>query len=197
VTELLGEDNPAIGLTRAEVTEEGYTEQQIREAVSAIEKREMRSMILNENRRIDGRGLDEVRDIWMEVGYLPRVHGSAIFTRGETQVLASVTLGTSKDVQMIDQIFVQGDKRFFLHYEFPPFCPGEIRFLRGPGRREIGHGYLAERALAAMLPGESSFPYTIRVNADVLESNGSSSMASVCAGSLALMDAGVPVKKHV
>ncbi len=197
VTELLGEDNPAIGLTRAEVTEEGYTEQQIREAVSAIEKREMRSMILNENRRIDGRGLDEVRDIWTEVGYLPRVHGSAIFTRGETQVLASVTLGTGKDVQAVDQIFDTEDKRFYLHYNFPPFSTGEAKFLRGASRREIGHGMLAERALQVVLPSPEEFPYTIRINADVLESNGSSSMASVCSGSMALMDAGVPIRKAV
>jgi polyribonucleotide nucleotidyltransferase len=197
VAALLGTTDAEGNQVLAEATPEGWTADQIRKAVSQVTREVMRQMILREGRRIDGRSLDEIRPIWMEVGYLPRVHGSAIFTRGETQVLASVTLGTSKDVQMIDQIFVQGDKRFFLHYEFPPFCTGEIRFLRGPGRREIGHGYLAERALAAMLPDESSFPYTIRVNADVLESNGSSSMASVCAGSLALMDAGVPVKKHV
>lgn len=197
VNEMLGEDNPEMGLVRAEATEEGYTEAQIREAVSVIEKREMRNMILDEHRRLDGRRLDEVRDIWTEIGYLPRVHGSAIFTRGETQVLASVTLGTGKDVQAVDQIFDTEDKRFYLHYNFPPFCTGEAKFLRGASRREIGHGMLAERALQDMLPPEDEFPYTIRVNADVLESNGSSSMASVCSGSMALMDAGVPIAKPV
>ena len=144
-----------------------------------------------------GRGLDEVRDLWMEVGYLPRVHGSAIFTRGETQVLGSVTLGTSKDVQAVDEVFDEEDKSFYLHYRFPPFSVGEAGFLRGPKRREIGHGILAERALRPVIPSQDQFPYTIRVNAEVLESNGSSSMASVCAGSLALMDAGVPIKKPV
>ncbi len=197
VTELLGEDNPELGQVRAEATEEGYTEAQIRQAVAAIEKQEMREMILDEKKRLDGRGLDEIRDIWTEVGYLPRVHGSAIFTRGETQVLASVTLGTGRDVQAVDQIFDDEDKRFFLHYLFPPFSVGEARFLRGASRREIGHGMLAERALSPSLPAYESFPYTIRLNADVLESNGSSSMASVCSGSLALMDAGVPLKMPV
>ena len=197
VNEMLGEDNPEMGQVRSEATEEGYTEKQIREAVGYVEKQELRGMILDENRRLDGRGLDEVRDIWTEVGYLPRVHGSSIFTRGETQVLASVTLGSGRDVQAVDQIFDTEDKRFFLHYMFPPFSVGEARFLRGASRREIGHGMLAERALAAVLPDHDSFPYTIRLNADVLESNGSSSMASVCSGSLALMDAGVPIKKPV
>lgn len=197
VTELLGENNPELGRIRAEATEEGYNEAHIRQAVAAVEKQEMREMILNENKRVDGRGLDDVRDIWAEVGYLPRVHGSAIFTRGETQVLASVTLGTGRDAQAVDQIFDDEDKRFFLHYLFPPFSVGEAKFLRGASRREIGHGMLAERALASSLPDHESFPYTIRLNADVLESNGSSSMASVCSGSLALMDAGVPLKKPV
>lgn len=197
VVELLGEDNPELGRVRAETTEEGYNEAQIRQAVAAVEKKEMREMILSENKRLDGRGLDEIRDIWTEVSYLPRVHGSAIFTRGETQVLASVTLGTGRDVQAVDQIFDDEDKRFFLHYLFPPFSVGEARFLRGASRREIGHGMLAERALASVLPEYESFPYTIRLNADVLESNGSSSMASVCSGSLALMDAGVPLKKPI
>ena len=197
VNELLGEDNPELGQTRSETTEEGYTEKEIRQAVGVIEKQEMREMILDEKTRLDGRGLDDVRDIWAEVGYLPRVHGSAIFTRGETQVLASVTLGTGRDVQAVDQIFDTEDKRFYLHYLFPPFSVGEARFLRGASRREIGHGMLAERALSASLPAHDDFPYTIRLNADVLESNGSSSMASVCSGSLALMDAGVPLKKPV
>ena len=169
----------------------------IGQAAGIVSKELMREMVLSEGRRIDGRGPTEVRPIWCETGYLPRVHGSAIFTRGETQVMASVTLGTARDVQAIDQVFSQEDKRFFLHYAFPPYCTGEVKFLRGASRREIGHGMLAERALESMVPDEDEFPYTIRVNADVLESNGSSSMASVCSGSLALMDAGVPMKKAV
>ena len=188
--ELLGEDG-------AEATPEGFTESHIREAARAIERQAMRSMILDESRRIDGRALDEVRDISTATGYLPRVHGSAIFTRGETQVLASVTLGTGRDVQAVDQIFSTEDKRFYLHYTFPPFCTGEAKFIRGVSRRETGHGMLAERALQHMLPDLEEFPYTIRINADVLESNGSSSMASVCSGSMALMDAGVPVSRPV
>ncbi len=181
----------------ADVTPEGYTQEQVKEAFAIVEKKKMREMILGEGRRIDGRGLKDIRPIWAEVGYLPRVHGSAIFTRGETQALASVTLGTSKDVQTIDQIFAQEDKRFYLHYNFPPFSTGEIKPIRGPGRREIGHGYLAERAIAPMLPSPDEFPYTIRVISDILESNGSSSMATVCAGTLGLMDAGVPIRKPV
>ena len=197
VEQLLGRDDPETGETRAETTEEGYTSRDIKDAASVVEKQVMREMILAEGRRIDGRGLREVRPIWSEVGYLPRVHGSAIFTRGETQVLASVTLGTTRDVQPVDQVFDQEDRRFFLHYEFPPFSTGEAKFLRGASRREIGHGYLAERALSGMMPDRESFPYTVRINADVLESNGSSSMASVCSGCLALLDAGVPLKKSV
>ena len=188
VKEMLGEESE---------TAEGYTAGEIREAVGKVESSAMRDMILRDKRRLDGRGFEDIRELWMEVGYLPRVHGSAVFTRGETQVLGSVTLGSSKDVQPVDQIFDREDKRFFLHYRFPPFSVGEARFLRGPKRREIGHGMLAERALQPVLPGEDAFPYTIRVNAEVLESNGSSSMASVCAGSLALMDAGVPIEKPV
>ncbi|NNF57316.1 MAG: polyribonucleotide nucleotidyltransferase, partial [Rhodothermaceae bacterium] len=179
------------------VTGEAYERGDYKEAFKAAESEVMRDMILSEGRRLDGRRTDEVRDIWSEVSYLPRVHGSAVFTRGETQVLAQVTLGTGRDVQGVDQVFDTEDKRFYLHYNFPPFSVGEARFLRGPGRREIGHGYLAERALKPMLPSEDEFPYVIRLIADVLESNGSSSMASVCGGSLALMDAGVPVEKPV
>ncbi len=178
-------------------TPEGYTAGDIRDAVGEVEKAEMRKMIVEDDRRIDGRRLDEVRDLWMEVGYLPRVHGSAIFTRGETQVLGSVTLGTSKDVQAVDEVFDEEDKSFYLHYRFPPFSVGEASFLRGPKRREIGHGILAERALRPVIPDQEQFPYTIRINADVMESNGSSSMASVCAGSLGLLDAGVPIEKPV
>ena len=166
-------------------------------AASTVEKDIMREMVLADGRRIDGRDPKDVRPIWCMASYLPRVHGSAIFTRGETQVLASVTLGTTRDVQAVDQVFNQEDKRFFLHYEFPPFSTGEAKFLRGASRREVGHGFLAERALAGMLPDAEEFPYTVRINADVLESNGSSSMASVCSGSLALMDAGVPLRKSV
>ena len=180
-------------------SEEGepYAPADIGAAFSSVEKEIMREMVLAERRRIDGRDPREVRDVWCETGYLPRVHGSAIFTRGETQVMASVTLGTTRDVQAVDQVFNQEDKRFFLHYEFPPFCVGEAKFLRGASRREIGHGFLAERALEGMMPPSEQFPYTVRINADVLESNGSSSMASVCSGSLALMDAGIPIRKPV
>ncbi len=178
-------------------TEEGWMQGDVEAACRVAEKEIMREMVLSEGRRLDGRGPTEVRDIWCEVGYLPRVHGSSIFTRGETQVMASVTLGTTRDVQAVDQVFNQEDKRFFLHYEFPPFCTGEVKFLRGASRREIGHGFLAERALEEMMPPPEDFPYTVRVNADVLESNGSSSMASICSGSLALMDAGIPVRKAV
>jgi polyribonucleotide nucleotidyltransferase len=178
-------------------TREGYTADDIRDAIEEVQKNEMRSMIVQEGRRIDGRGTTDVRDLWMEVGYLPRVHGSAIFTRGETQVLGSITLGTSEDVQAVDEVFAETDKTFYLHYRFPPFSVGEASYLRGPKRREIGHSMLAERALRPVIPEQDTFPYTIRINADVMESNGSSSMASVCAGSLALMDAGVPIEKPV
>lgn len=194
---LLGKNDPESGQMRAEATPEGFTASDIKAAFNHVEKELMREMILADNRRIDGRSLSEVRHIWCEAGYLPRVHGSAIFTRGETQVLASITLGTKKDVQPVDQVFDTTDRRFYLHYNFPPFCTGEAKFLRGASRREIGHGYLAERALAGQLPDEESFPYTVRINADVLESNGSSSMASVCSGTLAMMDAGIPIRKPV
>jgi polyribonucleotide nucleotidyltransferase len=179
------------------LTADGYTPGQVKDAVTAVESDVMRERILSQGTRLDGRATDEVRGLWMETGYLPRVHGSAIFSRGETQVLGSVTLGTSKDVQPVDEVFTEQDKPFFLHYRFPPFCVGEASFLRGPKRREIGHGMLAERALSAVVPSQDDFPYVIRINAEVLESNGSSSMASVCAGSLAMMDAGIPIKKPV
>ncbi|MES3629499.1 MAG: polyribonucleotide nucleotidyltransferase [Longimonas sp.] len=177
--------------------DDGFDAGEVRDAVGAVQKQEMREMILSDGTRVDGRDLTTVRDLSMETGYLPRVHGSAIFTRGETQVLGSLTLGTSKDVQPVDEVFDDTDKSFYLHYRFPPFSVGEASFLRGPKRREIGHGMLAERALRPVIPGQDEFPYVIRINADVMESNGSSSMASVCAGSLALMDAGVPIKKPV
>ncbi len=189
---LLGAGDDAVG-----ATEEGWTKGDVKDAVSVVEKEVMREMILAEKKRIDGRGLTDIRNIWCDIGYLPRVHGSAIFTRGETQVLSSVTLGTGRDVQAVDQVFDQTDRSFYLHYSFPPFCTGEAKFLRGASRREVGHGYLAERALAGMLPDEEEFPYTIRINSDVLESNGSSSMASVCSGSMAMMDAGIPLRKPV
>ncbi len=158
----------------------------------------LRKEILEESRRLDGRRFDEIRPITCDVGVLPRTHGSALFTRGETQALVTVTLGTSEDSQIIDTVQeAEYRKRFMLHYNFPPFSVGEVKFLRGPGRREIGHGALAERSLRQMLPDEETFPYTIRVVSDILESNGSSSMASICGGTLALMDAGVPLKSPV
>jgi polyribonucleotide nucleotidyltransferase len=158
----------------------------------------LRTEILVNGRRLDGRRFDEIRAITSEVGVLPRTHGSALFTRGETQALVTVTLGTSEDAQIIDVVQeAESKKRFMLHYNFPPFSVGEVKFLRGPGRREIGHGALAERALKELLPSEEAFPYTIRVVSDILESNGSSSMASICGGALALMDAGVPIQHPV
>ncbi|HJY86849.1 MAG TPA: polyribonucleotide nucleotidyltransferase [Candidatus Acidoferrales bacterium] len=154
-----------------------------------------RDDILNRRRRPDARAFDQVRPITCEVGLLPRVHGSALFTRGETQALATLTLGTKEDMQRLDLLFEEeAFKRFMLHYNFPPFSVGEVKFLRGPGRREIGHGALAERALVNLLPPEAEFPYAMRLVSDILESNGSSSMATVCGGSLALMDAGVPLR---
>jgi len=164
-------------------------------AFERLREEYFRDDILNKRRRPDGRAFDQIRQITCEVGLLPRVHGSALFTRGETQALATLTLGTKEDMQRLDLLFEQDQfKRFMLHYNFPPFSVGEVKFLRGPGRREIGHGALAERALVNLLPPEADFPYAMRLVSDILESNGSSSMASVCGGSLALMDAGVPMK---
>ena len=162
-----------------------------------VTRRVMRGAIVNEGRRVDGRGLKEIRPISCEIGVLPRTHGSAVFTRGETQALAVVTLGTSSDEQKIDALIGEHYKKFMLHYNFPPYSVGEVKFLRGPGRREIGHGALAERAILAVLPSEEEFPYTVRVVSEILESNGSSSMATVCGGALSLMDAGVPIKAPV
>jgi polyribonucleotide nucleotidyltransferase len=179
------------------VDPEGYTVDQYKAAYAKADSEIMREMILDEGIRLDGRKTDEIRPIWSEVGYLPRVHGSAIFTRGETQALAQVTLGTARNVQAIDQLFDQEDKRFYLQYNFPPFSTGEAKMLRGVSRREVGHGNLAERALKNQMPSTEEFPYTVRIISDVLESNGSSSMATVCSGSLALMDAGVPIHKPV
>jgi len=161
----------------------------------AVEKEAMRRSILDEGKRLDGRKTTEIRPIWCEVGYLPGPHGSAIFTRGETQSLTSVTLGTKNDEKMIDEALIQSRDRFLLHYNFPPFSTGEAKASRGVGRREIGHGNLAYRALKPMIPED--YPYVVRVVSDILESNGSSSMATVCAGTLALMDAGVQIKKPV
>ncbi|HXE84360.1 MAG TPA: polyribonucleotide nucleotidyltransferase [Gemmatimonadales bacterium] len=169
---------------------------EIAEVIETIEYNTMRDRVLTAGERVDGRDLDTVRPIACEVGWLPRTHGSALFTRGQTQALASVTLGTTDDEQRIDSIDVAQEttKSFMLHYNFPPFSTGEVKPVRGTSRREIGHGALAERALQAVLPPYETFPYTIRIVSEVLESNGSSSMATVCSGSLALMDAGVPVK---
>jgi polyribonucleotide nucleotidyltransferase len=167
------------------------------ELVDKVKKQVVREAIIREGRRVDGRGLTDVRPISCEVEVLPRTHGSALFTRGETQALVVTTLGTSSDEQKIDALIGEHYKKFMLHYNFPPFSTGETKFLRGPGRREIGHGALAERALLPVLPDEADFPYTIRIVSEVLESNGSSSMATVCGGSLSLMQAGVPVKAAV
>jgi polyribonucleotide nucleotidyltransferase len=162
-----------------------------------LEKRVVRRLLVEEKHRIDGRRFDEIRPITIDVGVLPRTHGSALFRRGETQVLAVTTLGSSSDEQKIEALTGESFKSFMLHYNFPPYCVGEVRPLRGPGRRDIGHGALAERAIQPVLPTNSDFPYTLRVVSEVLESNGSSSMATVCGGCLSLMDAGVPIKNAV
>ncbi|MEW6685412.1 MAG: polyribonucleotide nucleotidyltransferase [Candidatus Edwardsbacteria bacterium] len=178
---------------------EKFPEQEgkIKEIVEEIQKRDLRRMILEEGKRADGRNLSEIRLISCEVGVLPRTHGSALFSRGETQSLAVTTLGTASDEQIVEDLEGESSKSYMLHYNFPPFSVGEVRPIRGPGRREIGHGALAERAVAPVIPSEDVFPYTIRVVSDILESNGSSSMASVCGASLSLMDAGVPIKSNV
>ncbi|MBI4364149.1 MAG: polyribonucleotide nucleotidyltransferase [Candidatus Latescibacteria bacterium] len=170
---------------------------QIAELLERIESRDLRRRILKDHRRADGRGPDDIRAITCEVGVLPRTHGSALFTRGQTQSLVVTTLGTKVDEQRVEELEGQTWKSYMLHYNFPPFSVGEVRPMRGPGRREIGHGALAERAIEPLIPTDVDFPYTIRVVSDILESNGSSSMATVCGGSLALMDAGVPIKTHV
>ena len=170
---------------------------QVKKIIGVLEEEILRDVVLRERTRFDGRALDEVRPIDIEVGLLPRTHGSALFTRGETQALASVTLGTRRDAQIIEEYEGETLQKFLLHYNFPPFSVGEVKFLRGASRREIGHGNLARRALLPMLPAEDKFPYTVRVVSDILESNGSSSMATVCGGSLALFDAGVPVTAPV
>ncbi len=162
-----------------------------------LKEKVLRDEVLEKRVRLDGRRFDEIRPIWTEAGVLPRTHGSVVFTRGETQALVTCTLGTADDQQKIEHVDGEYYKRFMLHYNFPPFSVGEVQFLRGPGRREVGHGALAERALVPVIPAEEKFPYTIRLVSDILESNGSSSMATVCGGSLALMDAGVPLKSHI
>lgn len=178
---------------------EQYPEEEssIRKQLNAIEKNLVRQMIVQEGLRIDGRSLNEVRPITVEVGVLPRPHGSGLFTRGQTQILSAVTLGTISEEQILDGLGVEESKRFMHHYNFPPFSVGETRPMRSPGRREIGHGALAERALSAVIPGEEAFPYTIRIVSEALESNGSTSMGSVCGSCLALMDAGVPISAPV
>ncbi|MCK4914923.1 MAG: polyribonucleotide nucleotidyltransferase, partial [Candidatus Eisenbacteria sp.] len=183
---------------RAALAEE-HPEQEraIGDIIHDLEKVEIRRMILDEGKRVDGRATDEVRGIVCETSVLPRTHGSAVFTRGETQALAVMTLGSTRDEQKIDALEGESWRSFMLHYNFPSFSVGEVRPIRGPGRREIGHGNLAERALMPVIPLDEAFPYTIRLVSDILESNGSSSMATVCAGSLALMDAGAPTKAAV
>jgi polyribonucleotide nucleotidyltransferase len=162
-----------------------------------LKEKVLRDEVLERSIRLDGRKFDEIRPIWAETGVLPRVHGSVVFTRGETQALVSCTLGTADDEQKIEHVSGEFYKRFMLHYNFPPFSVGEVQFLRGPGRREVGHGALAERALQPVVPGEDKFAYTVRLVSDILESNGSSSMASVCGGAMSMMDAGVPIKAPV
>ncbi|MCE1273326.1 MAG: polyribonucleotide nucleotidyltransferase [Chlorobiales bacterium] len=173
------------------------SEHMIEECIHAVEKKVMRHMILDDKKRLDGRSLDQVRPISIELGLIPRAHGSALFTRGETQALVTLTLGTKKDAQSVDTLTDDKDKRFMLHYNFPPFSVGETGRVGGTGRREIGHGNLAERAIKMVMPPEQEFPYTVRIVSDILESNGSSSMASVCGGTLAAMDGGIPLKKPV
>ena len=178
---------------------EGEVERRLeaKQIFKELKEKVLRDEVLERGARLDGRAFDEVRAIWIETGVLPRTHGSAVFTRGETQALVTCTLGTADDAQKIETFEGETWKSFMLHYNFPPFSVGEVAFMRGPGRREVGHGALAERSLAPMLPSEEQWPYTIRVVSDILESNGSSSMASVCGGSLAMMDAGVPLKSAV
>src|SRR6266478_180207 len=179
--------------------QEGEVERKLeaKQIFKDLKEKVLREEVLTHGVRLDGRKFDEIRSIWIETGVLPRTHGSSVFTRGETQALVTCTLGTADDAQKIESFEGETWKSFMLHYNFPPFSVGEVAFLRGPGRREVGHGALAERALTPMLPTEEQFPYTVRVVSDILESNGSSSMASVCGGSLAMMDAGVPVRQAV
>jgi polyribonucleotide nucleotidyltransferase len=185
----------------AELPQEGKEADEAKKKLNTyyetLRERIFREQVIEQKRRPDARAFDQIRDIWIEVGVLPRTHGSAIFTRGETQALVTTTLGTSDDMQRLEVFEGEAKKRFMLHYNFPPFSVGEVAFLRGAGRREIGHGALAERAVSAVLPSDEKWPYAMRVVSDILESNGSSSMATVCGASLALMDAGVPLKAPV
>ncbi|MFH1406634.1 MAG: polyribonucleotide nucleotidyltransferase [Candidatus Omnitrophota bacterium] len=174
-----------------------YTEQNLKDVLVKLECEEVRRMTLDKKLRVDGRAYGDIRPITCEVGILPRTHGSGLFTRGQTQALAVTTLGTASDAQRIDALAGETFKSFMLHYSFPPFSVGEIKPIRGPGRREIGHGALAERSLYAVIPSKEEFPYTLRIVSEILESNGSSSMATVCAATLSLMDAGVPIKAPV
>jgi polyribonucleotide nucleotidyltransferase len=169
----------------------------VKEYYETLRERIFRNQVIDHKRRPDGRAFDQIREIWIEAGVLPRAHGSAVFTRGETQALVTTTLGTSDDMQRLEGFEGEAKKRFMLHYNFPPFSVGEVGFMRGAGRREIGHGALAERAISAVLPTEDNWPYAMRVVSDILESNGSSSMATICGASLSLMDAGVPLKAPV
>src|SRR6516162_7312041 len=182
----------------AEIPEEDEVAlKKLKNYYETLRERIFREQVIEQHRRPDARAFDQIRDIWIEVGVLPRTHGSAIFTRGETHALVTTTLGTADDMQRLEAFEGEAKKRFMLHYNFPPFSVGEVAFLRGAGRREIGHGALAERALSAVLPSETDWPYAMRVVSDILESNGSSSMATVCGGSLSMMDAGVPLKASV
>src|SRR6478672_4536543 len=185
------------GLQAAIPAEDEAAQKKFKTYFETLRERIFREQVINQKRRPDGRAFDQIRDIWIEVGVLPRTHGSAVFTRGETQALVTTTLGTSDDMQRLEVFEGEAKKRFMLHYNFPPFSVGEVAFLRGAGRREIGHGALAERAIAAVLPTEEKWPYAMRVVSDILESNGSSSMATVCGAALSLMDAGVPLKAPV
>ncbi|WP_035587422.1 polyribonucleotide nucleotidyltransferase [Hippea jasoniae] len=189
--------NKVVGKITAEFEGEEFIEEKAKAAFEDVVKNIVRTKIINTGIRIDGRKLDEIRPIKCEVGVLPRAHGSAVFTRGETQALVATTLGSREDAQIVDDVSEEGYERFMLHYNFLPFSTGEVKRLGPPGRREIGHGNLAKRAVEPMLPEEEEFPYAIRVVSDILESNGSSSMATVCGATLSLMDAGVPIKKPV
>lgn len=186
-----------IKVAKVPAEDDGKVGKKVSHIFEEMQYHEMRSMILDEKVRIDGRKFDEIRPITCEVGLLPRAHGSALFTRGETQAIVATTLGSGDDEQIIDALQGEWTKKFMLHYNFPPFSTGEVKFLRSPGRREVGHGALAERALKRVMPAEDQFPYTVRIVSEILESNGSSSMASVCGGTLSLMDAGVPIKSPV
>ena len=186
----------AEALERFEASHPGCAKD-VKRVLGELEERAVREMIVKEKKRPDGRGFDEMRKVNCEVGVLPRTHGSALFTRGQTQALVVATLGTKVDEQRVEELEGQSWKSYMLHYNFPPYSVGEVRPFRGPGRREIGHGALAERAIEPLIPGDVDFPYTIRIVSDILESNGSSSMATVCGGSLSLMDSGVPIKAHV